>query len=86
MDINLLPEGIKNSKNFTTIEVQQITSITEIPFIDPTFTDDKLKNIFQYYALNPTDMEQELHSYAKELLAQNKVHAAWQVLLAGENV
>lgn len=86
MDINLLPESIAHSRTFTSSELQQLTSITEIPFIDPAFTDDKLKNIFQYYALNPADMELELHCYAKELLAQNKVQAAWQVLLAGENI
>ena len=47
------------------------------------FHDDKLKNIIQYYSINPVEMEKELHSYAKELLQINKVDAAWQVLLAG---
>jgi flavin reductase (DIM6/NTAB) family NADH-FMN oxidoreductase RutF len=84
--IDALPNSIRNSSILTGNNLGQLANVVEIPFVDATFTDDKLKNIFQYYALNPTDMEQELHSYAKELLAQNKVHAAWQVLLAGENV
>jgi len=84
--IDALPNSIRNSNILTGNNLGQLANVVEIPFVDPTFTDDKLKNIFQYYALNPADMEQELHSYAKELLAQNKVQAAWQVLLAGENV
>jgi len=54
----------------------------KIPFIDPAFEDDKLKNIFEYFAVNPDDMENELHHYAKELLDKGKVSEAWQVLLA----
>jgi flavin reductase (DIM6/NTAB) family NADH-FMN oxidoreductase RutF len=84
--LDALPSSIRNSNILTGNNLGQLANVVEIPFVDPAFTDDKLKNIFQYYALNPTDMEQELHRYAKELLAQNKVHAAWQVLLAGENV
>jgi flavin reductase (DIM6/NTAB) family NADH-FMN oxidoreductase RutF len=84
--IDALPSSILNSNILTGNDLGQLANVVEIPFVDPAFTDDKLKNIFQYYALNPADMEQELHSYAKELLAQNKVQSAWQVLLAGENV
>lgn len=84
--IDALPDSIRNSNILTGNNLGQLANVVEIPFVDPAFTDDKLKNIFQYYALNPTDMELELHCYAKELLAQNNVQAAWQVLLAGENV
>lgn len=81
-----LPNSIRNSSILTGNNLGQLANVVEIPFVDPAFTDDKLKNIFQYYALNPADMEQELHSYAKELLTENKVQAAWQVLLAGEDI
>jgi hypothetical protein len=50
--------------------------------IDPAFEDEKLKNIFQYYAVDPDEMEKELHLYAAELLDKGKVAEAWQVLLA----
>ena len=53
-----------------------------MPFINPAFADDKLKNIIQYYSINPEEMDKELHSYAKELLDVGKVDDAWQVLLA----
>jgi hypothetical protein len=49
--------------------------------VDPAFEDDTLKNIIQYYSINPEEMEQELHLYAKALLDAGKVMEAWQVLL-----
>jgi hypothetical protein len=42
------------------------------------------KNIIQYYAMDPIEIEQELHAYLKKLLDQNNVETAWQVLLVGE--
>jgi hypothetical protein len=54
-----------------------------MPIIEPSFDDTHLKNIIQYYSLNPDEMEKELHAYAKKLLAEGKVKEAWQVLLAG---
>ena len=86
IDINRLPKSISNSKTFTKANLQQLTNVNDIPFIDATFNDTRLKTIIQYYAIDPTEMEQELHFYAKELLDQNNVQAAWQVLLAGENL
>jgi flavin reductase (DIM6/NTAB) family NADH-FMN oxidoreductase RutF len=84
--VDALPDSIRNSNILSGNNLGQLANVFEIPFINPAFSDDKLKNIFQYYALNPADMELELHTYAKELLAQNKVEAAWQILLAGENI
>ena len=52
-----------------------------MPQVQPSFDKDKLKNIVLYCSLNPADMEEELHCYAKELLAAGKVEDAWQVLL-----
>jgi hypothetical protein len=56
--------------------------VHELPAIDPSFDDPQLKSIFQYYSVNPADMETELHTYAKKLLNEGKVREAWQVLLA----
>ena len=53
-----------------------------MPVIDPAFDDARLKSIFQYYSINPADMEIELHTYAQKLLNEGKVQEAWQVLLA----
>lgn len=80
--IDALPENIRNSKILTGNNLGQLANVSEIPFVDPAFEDDKLKNIFQYYSINPEEMEKELHTYAKELLDAGKVTEAWQVLLA----
>jgi flavin reductase (DIM6/NTAB) family NADH-FMN oxidoreductase RutF len=80
--IDALSPAIKNSKILSGNNLGQLGNVHEMPFIDPAFHDDKLKNIFQYYSLNPDEMERELHIYAKELLGAGKVREAWQVLLA----
>ena len=53
-----------------------------MPLIQPSFEDDTLKNIIQYYSINPEEMESELHLYAKQLLEKGQLEAAWQVLLS----
>ncbi len=80
--VDALPEGIRNSRVLTGNNLGQLANVHELPAIDPAFEDDKLKYIVQYYSINPEDMEQELQMYAKILLDEGKVTAAWQVLLA----
>jgi flavin reductase (DIM6/NTAB) family NADH-FMN oxidoreductase RutF len=80
--VDALPEPIRNSKILTGNNLGQLGNVHEMPVIDPAFYDDRLKNIFQYYAINPAEMEVELHTYAKQLLDEGKVREAWQVLLA----
>jgi flavin reductase (DIM6/NTAB) family NADH-FMN oxidoreductase RutF len=80
--VDALPDNIRNSKILTGNNLGQLANVNEMPFVDAAFEDDKLKNIFQYYAIDPEEMERELHLYAKELLNTGKVKEAWQVLLA----
>jgi len=80
--IDALPESIKASKILNGNNLGMLANVHEMPFIDPAFTDDTLKNIIQYYSINPDEMEKELHKYAKKLLNDGEVHKAWQVLLA----
>ena len=80
--IDALPESIRKSQVLSGNNLGQLANVNEIPFIDPAFYDDKLKNIIQYYSINPDDMDIELHRYAKELLDEGKVNEAWQILLA----
>ncbi len=77
-----LPESIRKSNILSGNNLGQLGNVHEMPFVDPAFNDDKLKNIIQYYSINPDEMDKELHSYAKELLDAGKVSEAWQVLLA----
>ena len=81
--VDALPESIRNSDILTGNDLGHLANVREVPIIEPSFDDTHLKNIIQYYSLNPDDMEKELHAYAKKLLAEGKVREAWQVLLAG---
>jgi len=81
--VDALPESIRNSDILSGNELGHLANVREIPVIEPSFDDNHLKNIIQYYSLNPDEMEKELHAYAKKLLAEGKVREAWQVLLAG---
>jgi len=80
--IDALPDPIRNSSILSGNELGQLANVHELPVIDPAYEDDRLKNIFQYYSVSPEEMEKELHVYAKQLLKEGKVAAAWQVLLA----
>ena len=80
--IDALQENIRNSKVLTGNHLGLLANVHETPAIDPSYHDDRLKNIFQYYSINPEEMEKELQQYAKELLDIGKVKEAWQVLLS----
>jgi flavin reductase (DIM6/NTAB) family NADH-FMN oxidoreductase RutF len=79
--VDALPEDIRNSPILSGNQLAQLANVNEMPFVDPAFNDDRLKNIIQYYSINPNEMEKELHLYAKELIDQGKINEAWQVLL-----
>jgi flavin reductase (DIM6/NTAB) family NADH-FMN oxidoreductase RutF len=83
--IDILPQSIRHSKLLTGNHLGMLANVNEMPVVEPSFDDEHLKNIFQYYSINPADMEKEVHSYAAKLLDENKVQEAWQVLLAAEN-
>jgi flavin reductase (DIM6/NTAB) family NADH-FMN oxidoreductase RutF len=80
--IDALPENIRNSEILSGNNLGQLANVQELPVIDPAFDDDHLKQIIQYFNLNPDEMEKELHLYAKKLLDEGKTRDAWQVLLA----
>ena len=80
--IDALPGSIRNSKILSGNNLGQLANVHEMPVIEPSFDDVHLKNIIQYYSINPDEMEKELHVYAKKLLQEGKVREAWQVLLA----
>lgn len=80
--VDVLPLSIRNSKILTGNNLGQLANVIEIPVVDPSFDDAHLKQIIQYYSINPDEMEKELHSYAKKLLDEGKVNEAWQVLLS----
>jgi flavin reductase (DIM6/NTAB) family NADH-FMN oxidoreductase RutF len=80
--IDQLPLSIRNSQILTGNDLGQLGNVHETPVVDATFDDDHLRQIIQYYNLNPEEMEKELHLYAHRLLEEKRVKEAWQVLLA----
>jgi flavin reductase (DIM6/NTAB) family NADH-FMN oxidoreductase RutF len=80
--IDALPEVVRNSRILTGNQLGQLANVHEMPVIQPSFDDGHLKNIIQYFAINPEEMENELHRYAAQLLDKGQVDDAWQVLLA----
>ena len=77
-----LPASIRNSKILNGNQLGQLANVNEMPVIEASYEDEHLKNIIQYYSINPADLEKEIHLHAAKLLDQGKVHDAWQVLLA----
>lgn len=80
--VDALPASIRNSKILTGNNLGQLANVSEVPSVDPAYQDDVLKNIIQYYSINPVEMDNELHRHAKKLLDEGNVADAWQVLLA----
>ncbi|MBL7723338.1 MAG: flavin reductase family protein [Chitinophagaceae bacterium] len=80
--IDALPASIRNSKILSGNNLGQLANVHDMPVVEPSFDDNHLKQIIQYYSINPDEMEKEIHSYAKKLLNECKVKEAWQVLLA----
>jgi hypothetical protein len=83
--VDALPLSVRNSKILSGNNLGQLANVNTFPIIDPSFDDDHLKQIIQYYNADPGEMESELHAYAKKLLHDGKIGEAWQVLLAGTN-
>jgi flavin reductase (DIM6/NTAB) family NADH-FMN oxidoreductase RutF len=84
--VDALPESIRLSKILNGNHLGQLANVNELPVVEPSFDDDQLKQIIQYFSLDPAEMEKEIQSYAARLLNEGKVYEAWQVLLASENL
>jgi flavin reductase (DIM6/NTAB) family NADH-FMN oxidoreductase RutF len=80
--MDALPGAIRNSRMLTGNQLGQLANVHEMPVVDPSFQDRRLQEIFQYFSVNPEEMEKELHVYAAQLLEEGRVYEAWQVLLA----
>ena len=80
--IDALPLPIRNSNFLSGNNLGQLANVQEMPVINPSFDDAHLRQIMQYYSINPEDMEKEIHIYARKLLDEGKVKEGWQVLLA----
>ena len=82
--IDSLPAAIRNSKILTGNHLGQLANVNELPVIDAAFENEILKQIVQYFNLDPQEMETETHKLAANLLNENDTNAAWQVLLGND--
>ncbi|RYF94234.1 MAG: flavin reductase family protein, partial [Chitinophagaceae bacterium] len=57
LGIDQLPASVRQSHILSGNNLGQLANLSAIPAIDPSFADDRLKNIIQYYSINPEDME-----------------------------
>ncbi|MFN0083425.1 MAG: flavin reductase family protein [Ferruginibacter sp.] len=82
--VDALPEAIRLSKILTGNHLGQLANVDELPVIDTAFENERLKQIVQYFNLDPHEMETETHKLAASLLNEGDNNAAWQVLLAND--
>lgn len=76
-----LPASIRQSRILSGNHLGQLANVESLPAPDPAFSDPHLRQIVQYYNLNPEEMALEIHRYAAKLLDEGEVAKAWQVLL-----
>jgi flavin reductase (DIM6/NTAB) family NADH-FMN oxidoreductase RutF len=81
--IDALPPSIRHSEVLTGNHLGMLANVNELPLINPAFSDQRMRDIIQYFSINPPEMEKELHHYAALLLQEGRAKEAWQVLLAG---
>ena len=84
--IDALPAAIRQSKILSGNDLGQLANVNNMPIVNPSFENDALKQIVQYYNLDVQEMEEETHRLAAKLLQENNVEDAWQVLLANDVV
>ena len=82
--IDSLPAAIRNSKILTGNHLGQLANVNELPVINAAFENETLKQIVQYFNLDPKEMETEIHKLAASLLNADDNNSAWQVLLAND--
>ena len=82
--IDALPAAIRNSQILSGNHLGQLANVNELPIIDVAFENETLKQIVQYFNLDPQEMETETHKLAASLLNAGDANAAWQVLLAND--
>lgn len=79
-----LPEDVRNSKILTGNDLAQLAGVTELP--NETDVNEykliELSDIFVSMEETPVELENALHTRAKELIQNNDITGAWMTLLA----
>ena len=80
MGIDALPEQIRNSKILTGNHLGMLANVETMPVADKQLINHLLQNSTESFS----DREEQLHSLAANLLNENKIDEAWQMLLSGK--
>lgn len=83
--VDQIPDKIRLSKILTGNNLGQLGNIEKIPSKEEVakyIEGGAILDLFEDFKHNRTQLENELHIVAKNLLAENKVMEAWKVLLA----
>lgn len=76
-----LPQPLLQSKVLTGNHLAQLANVEAVPVMDTSFTNMAATFILRQYKNNFSKRNYFLHKLAAELLTNNKVDDAWQVLL-----
>ena len=79
MGIDALPKFIRNSNHLTGNQLARLASLAEVQELDHTFRDERMEALHKY--MKGESLIAKLHEYARELMEENKIESAWQVLL-----
>lgn len=82
--VDALPIAIRTSKILSGNHLGQLANVHDMPVVNPNFENDALKQIVQYFNIDPIEMETETHKLAAKFLNDGNVDDAWQVLLAND--
>lgn len=80
MSIDALPEFIRFSDFLSGNQLAQLASCAACQTYDPEFIDPRTKALLSY--MKGEALSRKLHEYARELMDQNRMKDAWQVLLS----
>jgi flavin reductase (DIM6/NTAB) family NADH-FMN oxidoreductase RutF len=77
--LDALPYSVASSTVLTGNNLAQLANVSAVPAKDPSFYDGDVTAILSDYKGH--DATRKIHSYTKQLLENNEVDKAWQVLL-----
>src|SRR5258708_19893560 len=55
--MDALPTPIRHSRILSCNDLGHLATVHKLPSFDPSFDDERLRQIFQYYSVNPEEME-----------------------------
>lgn len=83
--VDSIPVHIRNSDVLTGNNLGQLGNIEKLPDsdeVDSYKNSAAVKEVMEVYGKNADELKKQLHSIAKELLAQGRVEEAWKALLS----